>query len=63
VWEIPIFFAEKIYDDDANRCILLYTDMSTGQDKRINEYQTRLAAGLEVQYMAGHKYVSSTQRY
>jgi DNA primase len=36
---------EKIYDDNANRCILLYTDMSKGQDKRINEYQTRLAAG------------------
>jgi DNA primase len=36
---------EKIYDDNANRCILLYTDTSTGQDKRINEYQGRLAAG------------------
>jgi DNA primase len=36
---------EKIYDDNANRCILLYTDTSRGQDKRINEYQGRLAAG------------------
>jgi DNA primase (bacterial type) len=36
---------EKIYEDNANRCILLYTDQSTEQDKRINEYQTRVAAG------------------
>lgn len=36
---------EKIYEDNANRCILLYTDQSKEQDKRINEYQTRLAAG------------------
>ncbi len=36
---------EKIYDDNANRCILLYTDQTRDQDKRINEYQTRLAGG------------------
>jgi DNA primase len=36
---------EKIYEDNANRCILLYTDQTREQDKRINEYQTRLAAG------------------
>jgi DNA primase len=36
---------EKIYEDNANRCILLYTDQGKEQDKRINEYQTRLAAG------------------
>jgi DNA primase len=36
---------EKIYEDNANRCILLYTDQSKDQDKRINEYQARLAAG------------------
>jgi DNA primase catalytic core len=36
---------EKIYEDNANRCILLYTDMSKDQDRRINEYQTRLSAG------------------
>lgn len=36
---------EKIYEDNANRCILLYTDQSKEQDKRINEYQTRMAAG------------------
>jgi len=36
---------EKIYEDNANRCVLLYTDQSKEQDKRINEYQTRVAAG------------------
>lgn len=36
---------EKIYEDNANRCILLYTDMSSEQDKRINAYQTKLASG------------------
>jgi DNA primase len=36
---------EKIYEDNANRCILLYTDMSKDQDKLINGYQTKLAAG------------------
>ncbi|WP_165813968.1 hypothetical protein, partial [Terrimonas sp.] len=36
---------EKIYEDNANRCILLYTDQTKNQDKRINEYQTRLSAG------------------
>lgn len=36
---------EKIYEDNANRCILLYTDQSRQQDKKINEYQTKLSAG------------------
>jgi DNA primase len=36
---------EKLYEDNANRCFLLYTDQSPAQDKRINEYQTELAAG------------------
>ncbi len=36
---------EKIYEDNANRCILLYTDQTRGQDKRINEYQTKLSGG------------------
>jgi DNA primase len=36
---------EKIYEDNANRCILLYTDQSREQDKRINEYQANVAAG------------------
>ncbi len=36
---------EKIYEDNANRCILLYTDQTRDQDKKINEYQTKLSAG------------------
>jgi DNA primase/predicted transcriptional regulator len=36
---------EKIYEDNANRCILLYTDQSRDQDKKINEYQTKLCGG------------------
>lgn len=36
---------EKIYEDNANRCLLLYIDQSKEQDKRITEYQTRSAAG------------------
>ena len=36
---------EKIYEDNANRCLLLYTDMTKDQDKRINEYQAKLAGG------------------
>jgi len=36
---------EKIYEDNANRCILLYTDQSRDQDRRINEYQAKLSAG------------------
>ncbi len=36
---------EKLYEDNANRCFLLYTDQSKEQDKKINTYQTDLAAG------------------
>ena len=36
---------EKIYEDNANRCILLYTDQGRDQDRRINAYQTKLSAG------------------
>ncbi|HEV2355509.1 MAG TPA: CHC2 zinc finger domain-containing protein [Puia sp.] len=36
---------EKVYEDNANRCLLLYVDGSTGQDRRILDYQTRAAAG------------------
>jgi DNA primase len=37
---------EKLYEDNANRCLLLYVDGSQQQDSRIMEYQTRLSAGL-----------------
>lgn len=37
---------EKLYEDNANRCLLLYVDGTSEQDRRIMEYQTRLSAGL-----------------
>ncbi|MES1250314.1 MAG: CHC2 zinc finger domain-containing protein, partial [Chitinophaga rupis] len=36
---------EKVYEDNANRCLLLYIDGSKDQDRRVMEYQTRLAGG------------------
>jgi len=36
---------EALYEDNANRCILLYMDNSIEQDKKIMEYQRRLSAG------------------
>jgi hypothetical protein len=37
---------EQLYEDNANRCILLYMDGSAEQDKKIMDYQRRLSAGL-----------------
>jgi DNA primase catalytic core len=36
---------EKIYEDNANRCLLLYIDQTREQDKKVTEYQTKSAAG------------------
>jgi len=36
---------ERIYEDNANRCILLYIDASNEQDKRIMSYQQKASAG------------------
>lgn len=36
---------EKLYEDNANRCLLLYVDGSAVQDGRIMAYQTRASAG------------------
>lgn len=36
---------EALYEDNANRCILLYMDVSLEQDQRIMEYQRQLSAG------------------
>ncbi len=36
---------EKLYEDNANRCILLYMDGSPEQDQRIMDYQRKLSAG------------------
>ena len=58
---------EKIYEDNANRCILLYTDQSRDQDKKINEYQTKLSGGeinreREKQYKELFKNIQSVLR-
>jgi len=37
---------EKIYEDNANRAILIYLDGSAAQDERIMRYQKQLRAGL-----------------
>lgn len=37
---------EKLYEDNANRCILIETDQSPQQDSRIMDYQRRASAGL-----------------
>jgi DNA primase/DNA-binding MarR family transcriptional regulator len=36
---------EKVYEDNANRCLLLYIDGSKDQDRRILDYQRGTAAG------------------
>ena len=36
---------ERIYEDNANRCILLYIDDSPEQDRRIMAYQQKASAG------------------
>ena len=36
---------EKVYEDNANRCILLYIDDSSNQDARIMDYQRKASAG------------------
>jgi DNA primase len=37
---------EKLYEDNANRCILIYIDTSPEQDRRIMEHQQKTSAGL-----------------
>ena len=36
---------ESVYEDNANRCFLIYVDESKEQDKKIMEYQRRASAG------------------
>jgi len=36
---------ESLYEDNANRCFLLYLDESGEQDERIMDYQRKLSAG------------------
>jgi DNA primase len=44
---------EKVYEDNANRAILIYIDSSKEQDKRIMDYQKRLRAG-HIDYTREH---------
>ena len=37
---------EQMYEDNANRCILLYMDNSPEQDVKIMDYQRKMSAGL-----------------
>ncbi len=41
---------EQMYEDNANRCILLYMDNSPEQDVKIMDYQRKMSAGLIDQY-------------
>jgi hypothetical protein len=41
---------EQMYEDNANRCILLYMDGSPEQDLKIMDYQRRISAGLVDRY-------------
>lgn len=36
---------ENIYEDNANRCLLIQVDSSTAQDARIMDYQRKVSAG------------------
>lgn len=36
---------EKIYEDNANRCVLIYLDASKEQDKNVMDYQKQVRAG------------------
>ena len=36
---------ESIYEDNANRCFLIYLDESAEQDERIMDYQRKISAG------------------
>jgi hypothetical protein len=41
---------EQMYEDNANRCILLYMDNSPEQDIKIMDYQRRMSAGMIDKY-------------
>lgn len=36
---------ESLYEDNANRCFLIYLDESESQDEKVMEYQRKLSAG------------------
>lgn len=37
---------ESLYEDNSNRCFLIYIDDSLEQDKKVMDYQRKLSAGL-----------------
>ncbi len=45
---------ERVYEDNANRCILLYIDTSSEQDKRIMTYQKSLSSG-KINHLEEHQ--------
>ena len=51
---------ERIYEDNANRCILLYIDGSNEQDKRIMSYQQSASAGT-IDGSAEHRITTQLQ--
>jgi hypothetical protein len=51
---------EKVYEDNANRAILIYIDSSKEQDKRIMDYQKRLRAG-HIDYTREHATANKLQ--
>jgi DNA primase len=58
---------EKLYEDNANRCILLYIDMTRDQDKKIMEYHAAVESGAvdqerENQYKELFKTIQSVLR-
>ncbi len=55
---------ERVYEDNANRCILLYIDTSSEQDKRIMTYQKSLSSGKinhQMEHQITHK-IKNVQR-
>jgi predicted transcriptional regulator len=55
---------EKIYEDNANRCILLYIDQSKEQDKRVMDYIKAKSMGSikEVEQEEIRKQIQNVQR-
>jgi hypothetical protein len=55
---------EKVYEDNANRCILLYIDQSKEQDKRVMDYIKNKSTGQikEIEQEEVRKQIQNVQR-
>ncbi len=55
---------EKVYEDNANRCILLYIDQSKEQDKRVMDYIKNKSTGKinEIEQEEIRKQIQNVQR-